>query len=53
MAKDVTTEYSGYRIKLEDLIADTTSKPIKIYKCDTTSTDGCLKVTPTPTQNFF
>ncbi|WP_318475937.1 conjugal transfer protein TraH [Photobacterium leiognathi] len=51
--KDVsTTEYSGYRIKLEDLIADTTSKPIKIYKCDTTSTDGCLKMTPTPTQNF-
>ena len=51
--KDVsTTEYSGYRIKLEDLIADTTSKPVKIYKCDTTSTDGCLKMPPTPTQNF-
>ena len=28
--KDVsTTEYSGYRIKLEDLIADTTSKPVR------------------------
>ena len=40
-----TKVFKGHQIKLKDLIADTTSAPVKMYKCDSVDKDGCLEIT--------
>lgn len=47
-----TIKLAGHQVSLEDLMADTTSSPIKIYQCDTYDKDGCLNVNPNPQKSF-
>ena len=39
-----TKTFKGHQVKLKDLIADTSSSPVKIYKCNTYDKDGCLEI---------
>lgn len=47
-----TIKLAGHQVSLEDLMADTSSNPIKIYQCNNYDKDGCLNVNPTPQKSF-